>query len=179
MLKRLSDIGYVDIQKDNTDKRLNVFKPLAIEEEKVEIHRISENPIVLKAKLEEGFETWKKNIGILPQFCYYKNFCENTWGESAITVEELEKIILRDERSSFNLHEDRIPTISKEDSKLKLEKKTEEIGKKEIQQFPANSVTNHQCSICKRVGKPMFFANEDDLNLHIQRLHIGYPSYAR
>jgi len=32
-----------------------------------------------------------------------------------------------------------------------------------------------QCPICAKSGKPMFFANKQDLNVHILGLHSGYP----
>jgi len=35
------------------------------------------------------------------------------------------------------------------------------------------------CPICEKHGKPIFFVSEQDLKLHIQRLHTGYPDYVR
>jgi len=36
-----------------------------------------------------------------------------------------------------------------------------------------------QCPICRQQGKPMFFATQHDLNVHITRVHGGYPDYVR
>lgn len=167
-LERLSEIGYVDIQKDDADKRLNTYKPLVIDEEKSEIHRILENPIILSAKLENGFKEWQKNKGRTTPFYYYKNFSENTWGEHEIT-----------EILPFISGEDILPLFSKEGLKHKTEKKIENIGFLETQQISANSEVQTErlfgCPICKRFNRPMFFSSEDDLKLHITRLHSGYP----
>jgi len=167
-LERLSEIGYVDIQKDDADKRLNIYTPLILEEEKLEIHRILENPIILKAKLENGFEEWQKNKGRTTPFYHYKNFSENTWGEHEIT-----------DVFSFISGEDILPLFSKEDLKPKTENKPENIGLLETQQISANSETQTEmlfgCPVCKRFNKPIFFSSEDDLKLHIRRLHGGYP----
>lgn len=61
-LERLAQIGYVDIEKDDVDKRLNVYKPLIQKEEMLEIRRKSFSQQVFKAKLEEGFKKWKETI---------------------------------------------------------------------------------------------------------------------
>jgi len=136
-----------------------------------------ENPLILKSKLEEGFEKWRKNIGISPQFYYYKNLSEKTWGESSITMEEAARTILNEEKISSISNRHKIPIILTEDSKSKLENEAGDSGKQEIQQFPANSKAGYQCPVCKRFDKPMFFANEQDLELHIQRLHSGHPNH--
>jgi hypothetical protein len=176
-LERLSEIGYVDIQKDNADKRLNIYEPLILEEEKSEIHRILENPIILKAKLENGFEEWQKNKGRTTTVYIYKNFSENTWGEVEINMEEAKELILN-ENFSFTFNEGILPLFSKENLKSKTENKPENIGLLETQQISANSETLTErlfgCPICKRFNKPMFFSSEDDLKLHITRLHSGY-----
>jgi len=163
-LERLSEIGYVDTEKDDDDKRLNIYKPLVIEEEKTEIHRFLENSIILKAKLEKGFETWQKNKGRTTPFYYYKNFSENKWGEQEITN------IL-----SFICSEPLLPLFSKENLKLKTEKQMENIGFLETQQISANSEVQTErlfgCPICKRFNKPISFSSQDDLKLHVTRFH--------
>jgi len=32
-----------------------------------------------------------------------------------------------------------------------------------------------QCPVCEKFNKPMFFTNQHDLDLHLMRLHSGYP----
>jgi len=61
-LERLAQIGYVDIEKDDVDKRLNIYKPLIQEGEMHEIRRKTLNQQDFKAKLKEGFKKWKENI---------------------------------------------------------------------------------------------------------------------
>jgi len=92
----------------------------------------------------------------------------NTWGEHEIT-----------DVFSFISGEDILPLFSKEDLKPKTENKPENIGLLETQQISANSETQTEmlfgCPVCKRFNKPIFFSSEDDLKLHIRRLHGGYP----
>jgi hypothetical protein len=35
------------------------------------------------------------------------------------------------------------------------------------------------CSLCKEQDKTVFFATQEDLRLHVSRLHSGYPDYVR
>ena len=61
-LDRLGQIGYVDVEKDMVDKRLNVYTPLVTKDE------ISTNPLKtldwldFNSKMKEGFEKWLKTI---------------------------------------------------------------------------------------------------------------------
>jgi hypothetical protein len=64
-LDRLAQIGYVNIERDENDKRLNVYKPLHQElnaQSMFESHRKTLNQQDLKLKLKEGFKKWKENI---------------------------------------------------------------------------------------------------------------------
>ena len=133
MLDRLSIIGYVNIEPDSKDKRLNLYSPL-LNEEKAENHREFENPLVLESKLKEGFEEWEKNKGIDTSFYYYKNNLpdKDTWSEQDISLDEVEKIILTREPGVF-------PLISETDSEQKTEKKSKSAGTGEKQQSSANS----------------------------------------
>ncbi|MGB9854834.1 MAG: hypothetical protein ACPLRY_08560 [Candidatus Bathyarchaeales archaeon] len=36
-----------------------------------------------------------------------------------------------------------------------------------------------ECPLCRSVGKPMFFATQQDLQGHIKAVHTGYPDYVR
>jgi DNA-binding MarR family transcriptional regulator len=137
MLDHLSVIGYVDVEPDPGDKRCNLYSPL-LDEEKAEIHREFENPLILGSKLEKGFEEWEKNTGKGTSFYYYKNFSEGsngkegTWGEQEVSIDGLKKIILTCELGLF-------PLISETDSGRKTEKKSKIAGKGENQQSSANS----------------------------------------
>lgn len=189
MLKRLSQIGYVTIQKDDEDKRLNVYKPLIFEEEKGEIRRILENRGILNSKLETGFKEWlikyPKNTPLFYNFFFYRNLSEDTWGEAEISIEELSKMVLGEgstrifssisDRASFGY-------FSKEISKPEMEKELENTRKTEIRRFSDNSDTPKgliPCELCKAQGKPMFFATQTDLETHVKAFHGGYPDYVR
>lgn len=128
MLERLSEIGYVDIQKDDNDKRLNLYKPLVSEEEKSTIKHNLEMWTISRSKLEKGFETWRKNILHTTPFYCYKNFGENTWGEH-----EIHEIF------PFIFDEGVCRIFSNEDLELKTEKKPENIHIPEMCQNVDNS----------------------------------------
>ena len=64
-LDRLAQIGYVNIERDENDKRLNIYKPLHQElnsQSMFESHRKTQTQQVLRLKLEEGFKKWKTII---------------------------------------------------------------------------------------------------------------------
>jgi hypothetical protein len=133
MLERLSEIGYVDIQPDPTDKRQNIYRPL-MKEENAEIQRNLQNPLILDSKLKMGFEKWKENKGIDTSFYYYKNSegSSGKWGEQEISIDEVEKIILTCKSGLF-------PLISEDNLEPKTQKTPEIEGKTENQQSSANS----------------------------------------
>ncbi|MGQ9507684.1 MAG: hypothetical protein ACUVTB_07535 [Candidatus Bathycorpusculaceae bacterium] len=97
IVERLSQIGYVDIQKDDNDKRLNVYIPLIKQEEKSTISQKLEKWTISASKLEKSFEEWLNKILHATPFYYYKDFSENVWGEQEINHEELSAIILQHE----------------------------------------------------------------------------------
>jgi len=202
LLKRLSEIGYVDIQKDNEDKRLNIYKRLIMEEEKSRISSILETKIVLQSKLEEGFNSWRTNCFENIQFYYYKNFSENKWGEHEINIEEAMKIILQgfhNEIFSSTQNRGFSKQFSKEDSQVKTEKKAEDISISKTEIFRDNpekpkeswikkregnkitaldNQTLFACPLCAAKGKQMFFDSQPDLDIHIRKFHEK-PSYVR
>jgi len=210
LLQRLMDIGYVTVEADSEDKRLNVYKPLVKEEAELEeIRRFLDSPLILSSKLEEGFKKWIENIGgksgleIKQKIFAYKTLdkAKGTWGESEISEEEFENLILGEKV------EPKIkPNISLEDSKTEifssiseqvfppiffkpkegsdLEKKAEIIGKTVFRQSSANLEAETPkglipCEFCARQGKPMFFATLEDLQKHVKSFHTGYPDYVR
>jgi predicted transcriptional regulator len=67
-------------------------------------------------------------------------------------------------------------TASETENKLKeippSEMRKEKAQIQPPQQKPTGAV---QCPICAKFNKPMFFANQHDLELHLMRLHSGYP----
>jgi len=183
-LERLSDIGYVDIQKAHDDKRFNVYTGLV---QKVQtIRDISAMSVIPDPELEKGFKTWLKNIYRHGQFTRGKNV--------SIPMEQLEKYVLFGEKT-FSLKDRVAVSISKkEDLSVKSEEKPESVDIPKMSVIVSNSEENTeepkesvelpegmvQCDICKNIGKKMFFANEGDLELH----YIGYhkrkpktPSY--
>jgi hypothetical protein len=95
-LDRLAQIGYVNIERDENDKRLNVYKPLHQElntQSMLESHRKTFNQQDLKLKLEEGFKKWKENVlGI--KGCEIKKFFYGITGEGssrpALTFDDLQ-----------------------------------------------------------------------------------------
>jgi len=187
MLKRLSEIGYVTIQKDSEDKRLNVYRPLIREEEKGEIHRILENRGLLNSKLEKGFKEWLEKYPKNTPFLYYKNFSEKEWGEAEISIEEASKIILGESSTEIFSSVSDGPFFgyfSEEDSKLKMEKELEINRKMEIRGISPNSKFEAPkglipCEFCAKQGRPMFFASQTDLEKHVKAFHGGFPDYVR
>jgi DNA-binding PadR family transcriptional regulator len=185
MLKRLEEIGYVDIDKDAEDKRLNVYRPLVKGEEKSRISSVLEIETLLPSKLKEGLEEWRKNISSETHLFIYKNFSENKWGEAEISIEEASKIVLEEGPSLENFSSvskgGNLEIFSKEDSELKSEKKLETISIPKTESFRDNSKTEVpkgliQCEFCAKQGKPMFFATIEDLKGHIRAFHSGYPN---
>ena len=60
-LERLSEIGYVNIEKSDLDKRLNTYEPL-IKEEKSTIRQKLEMWTISSSELEKGFKEWLEKI---------------------------------------------------------------------------------------------------------------------
>jgi hypothetical protein len=165
LLQRLMDIGYVTVEADSEDKRLNVYKPLVKEEKELEeIRRFLDSPLILSSKLEEGFKKWLENIRgkegleIKQKIFAYKTLDEvkGTWGEAEISEEEFENTILgkkaepiiepkvsREGSSSeifSSISEQGFPLIfSKPKESSDSEKKPEISGKTDFPQSSANS----------------------------------------
>lgn len=93
-LDRLNEIGYIEKSEDKNDKRVNVYRPLVMEKPKLcEITCVSENPVILRSKLEEGFKTWKENIRNEHTFYKYEKISDEKWTEQPISMNEVEKQI--------------------------------------------------------------------------------------
>jgi len=178
-LQALADIGYVDIDKDSEDKRLNVYRPLVQEDEKSRISSILETETILKDKLREGLEKWLTKYLENFRFYYMKNFSETTWGEDEISVEVAKKIILEGasiENFSTVRNQEFSRYFSKEDSKPKIEDKLKNISVSKTGIIRGNSEGLIECKFCRGLNHPVYFASQHDLNLHLTRLHGGYPN---
>jgi DNA-binding PadR family transcriptional regulator len=77
-LRRLSEIGYVNVRKSDTDKRKNVYEPLVTKEKKSEIVRELQNRGELRRKLEKSFKEWLKNDVEKEEFFQYKIINDET-----------------------------------------------------------------------------------------------------
>jgi hypothetical protein len=185
MLLRLDRIGYVNSQRDDEDKRKNLYVPLMKGEEK------GENPLEnafradFDAEMKKGFESWKENVRGNPTFYYYKNNSDNpgTWGESEISIEDLDKLVLTGDADFSSNVEQKIPRlISNEESSLKPETSLETRREHNSQRFSDNSTEPKnliECLDCKAQGKKMFFMNDLDLRFHVASCHESSSEYVR
>jgi DNA-binding MarR family transcriptional regulator len=182
MLERLDRIGYVNTQKDDADKRKNLYVPLMKGEEKDKNPLESGSWLDLEAKLKKGFETWKENILGKATFYIYKKISEEkgTWGESEASLEELDHLVLEGQKifsSDTKLGLPRI--ISNEDLESKRETELEisqtPVSRGNLDNSPTVDKVNLgiPCPHCKAHGKGMFFANDVDLQSHVNAWHGG------
>ena len=202
-LERLSEIGYVNIEKSDLDKRLNTYEPL-VKEEKSTIRQKLEMWTISSSELEKGFKEWLEKIhntkGLETErkiFAYKDLEAElsttkpenkdlGKWGEVEISIEEFTKMVLEGHSSeifSFNSKSGVLWISPEQKSEPILEKKPEIIHISENRGIVDNSETlkgMFQCEYCKAQGKPMFFVTKHDLDLHVLRLHSGEkPEYVR
>jgi len=190
LLQRLMDIGYVTVEADVEDRRLNVYKPLVKEEvELAEIRRFLDFPLILSSKLEEGFKKWLENIGgkerleIKTKIFAYKtsDMEKETWGETEISINEFSRMILGEVSKNFSFNSEQVfpPIFFSGEKSSDSEKKLEISGKTDFRQSSANSDETlkglYECVFCKAQGQRMFFASKHDLDLHIKAFHGGYP----
>lgn len=172
-LNRLIEIGYVDVQKDEEDKRLNVYVPLVKENEELsKIRQISETWTILKSKLEESFKKFSKEIQQVT-LLYYKNFDEFKWGEAEISMREFQDMVT----NSGTEYEQKFlfpcgtncQIFSEEKLSLKNENIPEKRQVSKTRQFLDNSNTQlYQCQYCE---KPTFFGSKKDLEAHVEKTH--------
>lgn len=126
-LRRLSEIGYVDIRQDDTDKRKNIYEPLVTEEEKLELVRNLGNREELRLKLEEGFKEWlKKDLGKKEFFQY--RICN---GQMKLVELELDDVKHLISKNSFRNIPPVLHSIYKQISVLESKEEPEETGKVE------------------------------------------------
>lgn len=156
MLERLSQIGYIDIQKDGNDKRLNIYTPL-IKEEKSKISQKIETWTTSASKLKNSFKEWLKNIPQTTPFYYYKDFPGSIWGEAEITIEEASQITLEQpltENLLSSINKDTCEIISTDNSELKTGNKPENIQTSETCQKLENSTEENPPDFLWRRVKP-------------------------
>jgi hypothetical protein len=197
-LERLSEIGYVNIEKSDLDKRLNTYEPL-VKEEKSTIRQKLEMWTISSSELEKGFKEWLEKIhntrGLETErkiFAYKDLEAElsttkpenkdlGKWGEVEISIEEFTKMVLEGHSSeifSFNSKGGVLWISPEQKSEPILEKKPEIIHISENRGIVDNSETLKgvfQCEYCKAQGKTMFFATVEDLKGHIRAFHGGFP----
>jgi DNA-binding MarR family transcriptional regulator len=182
MLERLDRIGYVNTQKDDEDKRRNLYVPLMKGEEK------GKNPLEaslcsdFKAKLENGFKLWKENVLDKTTFYIYKKISEEkgTWGESEASLEELDHLVLEGQKIFSTNTKLGLPRIiSNEDLKPKRETEPEIsqtlVSRGNLDNSPTVDKINPgiPCPHCKARGKDLFFANDIGLQAHVNACHGG------
>ena len=175
MLQRLDRINYVDTKKDKEDNRKNLYVPLIRKEEKDKNLLETGSWLESKAKLEKGFESWKRNILEGTSFYYYKNISEEegTWGEEEISIEELNDAIIGCQKTFSSVVKPEVSRIfDNEDLKPKTEIKPETSQKPDSSLNLDNSKgLGIPCPYCKARGKPMFFSCDHDLCAHVLAFH--------
>lgn len=189
MLERLDKIGYVNSQKDDEDKRRNLYIPLMKGEEKSENCLKTDSRADLRANLEKGFESWKGNIRGNTSFYLMKNREDKpgAWGETEIGLEELLRYVIGTENiSSSNANASISRLISNEESEPKLEMGPEAKREPDSKLISANSTVEQEnkpgehaaaasglipCPQCRALGKLMTFASDHDLRSHVAAHH--------
>lgn len=142
MLENLDKIGYVDAQDDVLDKRCKLYVPLMKGEEKLQNQLEYGSKIDLKAKLEKGFELWKKNVLEKTVFYLMKNSEDDSgWGEAEIDEAELSRCVLEGSQSIFSSNTELgiTRTFLNEESKPKLEAEPETTQESDSKRILNNS----------------------------------------
>jgi len=150
----LAEVGYVDVDEHPTDKRKNVYRPIAKEEEEIWTNR--DNPgksVILSLNLEKEFEKWLEKCGQQTQF--YKNVsCSEE-----IHWDDLKRIILQESELC--------PNLFQLFSNSKTENKAENKANRQMSQIVPNSndkpfkslvqvdgrlLPTEKCALCGKVG---------------------------
>jgi len=155
-LRRLSEIGYVDVEPSAEDKRMNCYSPL-VKEEKSTICQKMKDTIILTSNLLEGFKKWlnefPQNVGEQNniKFSKYKILDEEkgVWGETEISFEEFVRDVLGEYAEDFLknvyiLNGAFCGYLSKEENAVKNEVEDKNIRNKDFCQIVDNSTEKKQ-----------------------------------
>jgi len=139
MLERLDEIGYVDTEQDDLDKRKHVYVPLKKGNEEDDKLVLNPSKITfgtdLEATLKKGFDLWLATITKEDVFYLDRNDSEATIGRESLEDYVLSKIQVKDIISK----QDETVIVDNEDSKPKPESNPTNIPKLETEAFPTNS----------------------------------------
>lgn len=179
MLNRLDQIGYVNSQRDDEDKRKNLYLPLMKEEEKDKNALVPISRLDLRLELEKGYESWKNNIPEKTSFYVYGKSPtkDGLWEEVETNLCEIGRLILEDKKTFTDETISSIRMSSNEDSQpkneIKLEISQNLISREHLGSFEAidEGKLGISCPYCKSHGKDMWFASDSDLRTHIKASH--------
>ena len=158
-LDRLAQIGYVDIERDENDKRLNVYKPLHQElnaQSMLESHRKTLNQQDLKAKLKEGFKKWRTQCSCLPTLEIKKFFHGSDMPKCDFDM--LEYDVLMENFFSISVllsqeHLSKAEPSSEQEKKPEIVREDETRGISDISQFKSlTRLTTYFDGVCEKCG---------------------------
>lgn len=190
MLNRLDEIGYINIEEDDVDKRMNVFIPLMKTEEKLQNPVEIGSAIDFHSKMEKGFKIWQTDIAETLPFYYNEKISNDPeeWVEDPISVSQLQSMVLDGQRNiSSSVEGGSAAIILNEEIKPKTGKKSETTAKLDSTEKRNISTRSPQmteekqkrlglipCPYCK-----MCFATDVDLSIHVSSYHESSSEYAR
>ena len=158
-LNRLNEIGYVDKQPDEHDKRKHVYLPLVTKEEKSENVCDLEKQTKILSVLEKGYKSWRKNI------CEQTDLIlkENIFSEKHLPLCELDERILLDVEKVLTLSENVFKYIEAPkiehiiENKPKIVCVVEKKGNTNISEPEINNeIANNKPPTCKKCGEIIF-----------------------
>jgi|WetSurMetagenome_2_1015567.scaffolds.fasta_scaffold42541_2 hypothetical protein len=136
-LERLALIGYVDIQKSETDKRMNTYRPLVTEEQEIpKIEQKQDLWLLLKSKLKNGFEIWLRKTLANPVLEVLK---KNSESETPLVDADLSDIVW-EQRTLASFQEQLVCSFLQKKTQPKQPKTPEERLKMETWQNMVNLV---------------------------------------
>jgi hypothetical protein len=139
MLERLDEIGYVDTEQDDIDKRKHLYVPLKKDDK--EDDKLIPNPskidfgTVLEATLKKGFDLWLATITKKDAFYLDKNDSEVSIGPESLEGYVLSKIQVKHIIPKQN----KIVIVANEDSEPKPESNPATVSKLETKAVQTNS----------------------------------------
>jgi len=153
-LALLSEIGYVDVEPSETDKRKNLYRPLVKEneEELVSFSLFSEKNQLDSFSLKKEFENWLKNLS--PQAKFYIYNFENK-EEREIQWDELENIVLQNQHVGDNLLTlfPSVKTENKPENMISTETRQKETNFTRLVRIDSKLYPTEKCALCG--GQPV------------------------